>query len=364
MDSSEKKRIDSIDLLKGIAIYMVIVYHFNEIPINFLEENGFKVYFNLFLESILSIGVPTFFFVNGFLQLNKKEIDVKQHFNKVLKLIILTVIWSGLTLLSLCFIRQESLSSLQFLKNLWFLKTNWNNHLWFLGTLVVIYIFFPLIHSVYQTNKKTYYFFLAFVLLFTFGNTLIENALVTLSFLFNKFTNVDFELNYWGPFNPFRGIHAYSIGYFMLGGLSIKYVSEIKKQRKIIPIVVILLSMVFLWLYTIITSLRRGVLWDHVWNGYDMIFTLINVIALFVITLNYQSKGIPGKFIRILGKNSLGIYFLHVIIGSFLIPFFAQLKCAQTLWSNLIFAFVVLLCSLITTLGLKKVPVLKRLFEI
>ena len=105
-------------------------------------------------------------------------------------------------------------------------------------------------------------------------------------------------------------------------------------------------------------------MWDIVWNGYDTIFTLINVVALYVISVYYKSVGWIGSFIRIIGKNSLGIYFIHIIVGNILQPFYSQLECSTMFLTNIIYAFVILLCSLLFAIILKKIPIMKYLVSI
>ncbi|MDR0865803.1 MAG: acyltransferase [Candidatus Symbiothrix sp.] len=362
---AEKKRIDSIDLLKGLAIYSVIIYHFNQIPTDFLKEDNGWFYFNYYIISFFSTCVPIFFFVNGALLLNKEKIDMPKHIHKIVKIIILTVLWGGITLISLSFIRKELLSPLTILKEMWVLKQDWNMHLWFLCALVVIYIFYPVLYTAYKTNKKVFYFFFVCVLLFTFGNIFIGNLGTTLSYITNKFADSNFQHNYWVDYNPFRGIKGYSIGYFMLGGILYNYRDVLNTPKfRILSIITILISMFLLFIYGVIASLRTGEIWDIVWCGYDTIFTLMNVVAIFIITMNYTSKGQMGKLINLIGKNSLGIYFIHIIIGEILKPLYSQTGVSSLLLANIIFALVILLCSLLLVTGLKKIPIVKYLFSI
>ena len=363
-----KTRLDNIDLIKALAIYLVVIYHFSKIPINIIEPDSYWNYFNLYLKSFFSICVPVFFFVNGVLLLNKEKIDIKKHIKKTVNIVILTVLWGFITLIALICIRGEMLSLPQIVKGSWTLKQTWNNHLWFLCALVVIYVFYPLIHSVYHSNRKSFYFFFVCVVLFTFGNTLLGNLATTMSYFSNKFTNTNFMINYFTNYNPFRGIGGYSIGYFMLGGLLggilRATIREHKRKLTIIATLAIPISMLCLFLYAIFASLRSKVMWDVVWNGYDTIFTLINVVAIFIISLHYKSCGWVGNFISIVGKNSLGIYFFHWIIGNILQPFYVELECSTMFLTNIFYAFVILLCSLLLTMILKKIPGMKYLVSI
>lgn len=94
---NDKIRYKYLDLLKCIGIYMVCFYHFNTLNFDFLQGN-IKNYFYYFIKGIFSICVALFFMVNGALMLNK-ELNLKKHIKKILKLIILTYIWGSIQLL-------------------------------------------------------------------------------------------------------------------------------------------------------------------------------------------------------------------------------------------------------------------------
>ncbi|WP_333662589.1 acyltransferase [Chishuiella changwenlii] len=357
------KRFNNIDILKSLAIYLVIIYHFNRIDINIIQPKNDLIYINLFLKSFFSVCVPIFFFVNGFLLLNKDKIDLKKHINKIIKIIILSLFWGVVTLVSLMFIRGEFLSLQETIKSIWFLKVWWNAHLWFLFDLIVIYIFYPLIHTCFKSDKKVFYFFFVCVMLFTFGNVLLGNIATVISYVTNRFSNIDFQVNYFSSINPFRGIPGYSIGYFILGGIIGKefspFLDRNKRKFTIIAIFALPIFTFCLSLYTIIVSLRSKQMWDVVWNGYSNIFTLLNVISLYIISISFKSNNYFGKFIRIVSDNSLGIYFIHVIVGDFLMLYYDNLEYSNIFFINIIFAFIILLISLLLTVILSKTPVVK-----
>lgn len=360
-----KKRYDFIDLLKTIAIFFVVMFHFNCLQIDFLNDNDTISYFNYFIKSVLCTCVPLFFFVNGALLLNKQSLDLKSHIFKMGNIIILTVVWGIITLLALSIIRDERLSFLEVLKGVYYLKNGWINHIWFLEALICIYIFFPLIFYVFKNNVNSFYFFFFCVMLLTFGNTFISNSATVISFLSQKMLDSHLTQNHFKEFNPFRGMHGYSIGYFLLGGLLFYHKDSINtKKYRLIAIIAIPLSMLLLFLYGIIVSKKQNLIWNIVWYGYDTIFALVLVAAIFILSLKYQYKGIVGKGIHLIGENSLGIYFLHIIIGDFLKPLYSEIEFNETIVVNVIFALIILLGSLFTVLFLKRIPIIKHLFVI
>nr|WP_210462525.1 acyltransferase family protein [Rufibacter roseolus] len=214
-----KENFDYFDLLKTIAIYFVVVYHCSTTEIDFLHHASFSTYAYYFLNSVLSTCVPIFFFINGALLLNKPTLNLRRHTFKIIRMVLLVTLWALITLAALMVIRGETLPVKEILKSVWQIKEGWTTHLWFLPALVVIYIFLPLLFTTYKHSPKSIYFFLAFVMLLTFGNTLIGMLLTLASFFSQRFLNRGFDVNYFGEFNPFRGIHGYTMGYFILGGL-------------------------------------------------------------------------------------------------------------------------------------------------
>lgn len=358
-----KKNFDFIDLLKSIAIYFVLIYHFNNMNIDFINQVNSSVYFNYFISSIFSTCVPIFFFVNGALLLNKSDLNIKSHLHKIFKIAILIIIWGAITLTSLAILRNEKLSAFEIIKGTYLLRQGWNNHLWFLQALIVIYILFPLFFSLFNNNKKHFDFILISVLILTFGNTAIGNFATILSFMTGKFTSSNLNANYFSGFNPFGGIYGYSIGYFLIGGVILKKTDIYNTKRvRLIALISLIISMCLLCAYGVIASKRQNQIWDIVWSGYDTLFTAFNVIALFVLTLNYKHKSFLGLIIKKIAENSLGIYFLHVITGNFLKPYYVAFTLSQNVFVNFLFALFLLIFTLLIVLGLKKVPFIKYLF--
>lgn len=355
-----KERYDFIDLMKSIAIIMVLIYHNIFFNISIVESNNIQVYMNYLFTSLLSCCVPLFFFINGALLLNKK-LDIKKHTKKIIRIIIITEIWACITLLLMMVAKEQILNIKEFFKAMWQWKSMWINHLWFLPSLVVIYIFFPVIKSAYDNNKSYFKFFLVVTLVCTFGNKLLY---MFMNILHNNF--LWGEKNLLNNYNAFRGIYGYSIGYFMIGGICFKYKDKFKKKNfKEIAIILYVCSLIGLGTYGICQSNIIKKTYDIVWNGYDTVFTLINVIAIFVLTLSYQNKkNAIGKLIKLIAENSLGIYCIHQIISAFLMKLYILLPFARNTIASIAYAFVLLGISLIACLVFKKLRLIKELFKI
>jgi surface polysaccharide O-acyltransferase-like enzyme len=306
-----------------------------------------------------------FFFVNGMLLLNGENLDLKKHIHKTINILIFMVVWSVITLIALGFIRNEVLSPTEIVNAIWTFKYGWNNHLWFLKALFIIYIFYPLIFIAYKTNVKIFYFFFACVMISAFGSVFLDHLIITINFIFDNFTKYDVNLYENIRFNPLENICGFGLGYFILGGFLFKYKEFLNvKKFRIASAITIPLCMFLLALFAVMQSIKNGFIWDNVWNGFDTVFTLLTVVAVFILSMNYKSCGIFGKLINIIGENSLGIYVLHIIIGVLFMSQYEKWEYATMLLPNFVFSFFILLCSLAAVLLLKKVPIVKRLFII
>lgn len=349
--------------MKCVAIFLVVIYHFNSIPTDFIKNNSMLIYINYFFNTTWSTCVPIFFFVNGALLINK-SFDLNKHIRKIIRIIILTFIWGMITFITLVLIHGEHLSRYEIISGILSWRQDHISYLWFLQAMVVIYIFFPLIKQCFDCNKKSFNFFMITIIAFTFGMVFLFmiNFLVVLVF-HKQYFNLVFS-SLW-VFSPVRGIYGYSLGYFMLGGLLFSIREKLRTKRyQIISIIAIPVSML-LWMgYGIAQSLQTEKIYDVAWFGYDSIFALIMVIAFFIISLNYKSRGIIGKLISIIGKNSLGIYLLHIIIGNIVRPLYSF----PIINGNVLLNWILTLCLVLLSLGvcllLKKVPVIKKLFSL
>jgi surface polysaccharide O-acyltransferase-like enzyme len=368
-----KKRYDYLDILKALAILFVIIYHFHSFSIDFMENSNVSIYINYYFFAICSVCVPLFFFINGALLLNKNEIDIKKHTFNCLKIFGLVVIWSFISIAIITYLWTAPHSIRDYFNKLctddnliafYQLKGCYNNHLWFLIALFGIYIFYPIIYVAFKNNKKVFIFFLIATMIFTFVNTFIGDIVSVVSYFTHKNFQDYHNFNFGAGYNPFRGICGFGLGAFLLGGLLFYYREKISsKKMKIIAIPVFLISTICLFLFGIMMSKGNGRIWDICFGGYSTIFTLINVVCLFVIFLDYQVKSFIGKFICLIGKQSLGIYLIHLPLGTYLMNYWSSWKI-DSLFLNILFGIVVLIISFIISYVISKTPYLKKIVTI
>jgi surface polysaccharide O-acyltransferase-like enzyme len=360
-----KNRIFYYDAIKTFAIYLVCIYHYNNLNYNILINPNFGVYINYCFHGISSIAVPLFFMVNGALLLNKPY-KISNHLRKIIYLYILVSIWSFISLIIFIGIDNTSYSLKDFFKAWFFLKQGPNNHLWFLKTLISVYLLFPFIKEFYDiAERKLLKLFCFIVFVFSFGNLFLNSLLNLVKFIFGSNYLNDNAFDFFPMVNPF-GNYYYAFFYFIVGGI----LSERVKNNKINVSIKVLLTSFFtalfvLFLYGVLMTVSSNTVYDTVWNGNYSIMTLIMSISTFVFfsKLTYENETINHN-LAIIGPNTLGIYLVHVFVGSLSIPYFRNLFLSKSLVINIFYGFLLVLSSLLIVLLLKKLPLLKKMVKI
>lgn len=183
-----KQRYANLDLLKDLAIFLVIFYHVGGMKsaqiILAASPSNLMSFVDYALASAISLCMPLFFLVNGMLLLNR-PLSIRAHIRKIVSIILLMIFWSFATQLifSEVGIYQQKLTIPNLIRNTYALPFPLNNHLWFMEALGVLYIVFPLIKAVYDHERAWFNFFLVIVIICTVGNETL-NMMVNIFHLF------------------------------------------------------------------------------------------------------------------------------------------------------------------------------------
>ena len=175
-----KKRYHYLDVLKLLAIAFVVLYH-----------HGAKTLFPSFLSdimSVLSVCAPMFFFVNGALLFNK-ELDLKKHTKKTLKLVFVILFWSVILTFLLMVVRGDYLSFYEFLDTVLYLKNGWIHYLWFFRALLIIYVLFPMFKLLFDNHRKYFYFIFSLLLVLSVGESFSSTLQVFFNEIFSHFSS-------------------------------------------------------------------------------------------------------------------------------------------------------------------------------
>lgn len=339
-----------------------MIYHTTIYSFDFVHDNSVMNYVLYYMRTILSTCVPLFFFANGYLLFNR-QLTIGKHYKKLLRLIFLVFLWAALLLPIYVLISGEKLSLGSMLMCILNMDVKWGmNYFWFIGALVGIYILFPALKALFDSNKVAFTVLIVSVAVLTFGIVLGNQLLSLANLILGIHISGLLEHPIFSAFNPF-GVYGYSFVYFCVGGLIYTYEDRIRAvsqtKRNIFSIVGILVSCGLLFAYGVCRSvLIDGSLWDVVWNGYDTISTFANVIFIYVLSLNYHSN---NSIIKSISCNTLGIYFLHGLIIRLTRPWVESVDVLRNLPFNIIYASAIVLVCLAICLLIKKIPILNKL---
>lgn len=347
-----KNRIAYIDFIKTITIFIIITLHNGTWRTDFIASgsvgNMVQYCVRLFCE-----GVPVFVLLNGFL-LFSKAFDAKKHIKRTIKLLVITVLWSVIMEIYFTLMAGSPLTFARILTSV--LETSIANNntgvLWFLQKLFVVYLFFPVLKLLYDTNEKIFNYLLLVIIISTYSVSFIN----MISGLFNigVLKSVQFFLN---QYTLVIGTNIYIV-YFMLGGYICKNMERLPKKKLVLAggICAALACAI-----GIFASYYKGVTYSSNYN-YSQIFLMFTIIGLFLVCskIPFNNKFI-NKAIAIIGDNTMGIYLLHrmVILG------LNQFKIhTDSLMVRLGLSLVVFIVSFGITYLIRKIPKISYLVKL
>lgn len=360
-DKTNIKRYAYIDLIKTIAIIMVIILHSGLLKTDFIMLKSAKSAVQFAIRIILE-GVPLFVMVNGFLLLHKDKFELKKHLKKVLKIFILLILWSIIYIVIKTILMKEQLSIGLVWKNV--LTTDINNKytgiLWFLQNLIMLYLIYPILKYLYDNNKKLYNYLFVIIIISTVGINFV-NMLIDIIIKISNFEQLRLLTSYIKKFNILSNNQF--LMFFMFGGYLYEKKDRFTENNKKIKYTIIgLISWMLSFIYAYIMSKINNKTYSNSFN-YDSIFMIFIMLGIFAITNFYIDKGrFYNKMITSISKNSLGIYLIHNIIINIINVHFKILNTTFILRVTKI-AFVLIISWLITLL-LNKIPKIKELVKL
>ena len=294
-----KKRELYSDILKLLSIFLVIVIHV--IPLyrdKYLPIN-IKCYTLLtFVDSITRIAVPIFFMITGTFMLSKKNDKYSSYLKKRMpKLLIPFFLVSIFYYIYECNKAGISLSIIDFIMK--FLNNGIKYHLWFMYTIILIYLLIPFLQILVQNIDRKKLFSLI-VLIFIFANGFNTIYLITNRYGFGMLKAFTLP-------NIFTYINYLLLGYYL-------YTYKIdKKKKKILLILSIVCILVMPILDYLITD---GVRNDQMLVA-TSIFPIIPSMFTYLFVKDYYENRKPSKISNFISKFTpcvIYIYMVHVYI--------------------------------------------------
>ncbi len=323
------ERKNSIDILRIISAIAVIVIHVISAPVtNSTAEIDTTLRSTLdLIHTLLNWAVPVFFMITGYCVLRKQECSYKYCFSHVIKYIcVLFTVGLFYALLEEVF-NAKTFSFAIFIssvKNV--ISGNIWDHMWFVYSIIGIYLVMPVIHAFMQQSAAKIYTFTAVLFLFNILLPAIEAWLPVKAVL------------------PFGGY----LFYVCFGGIAAK--TNISNKL----------------LYTIAFAALLSVIWivfgvDTQAFGYNHPAVCLIAMSIFLIISRINVN--PRKFALCLSNCTWGIYLIHPFFINIAIKLF-KIDVLTSMPHVKLFAFALIVScvSFVSTYILRKIPLVKKLF--
>lgn len=293
-------RVIGYDLVRTIAIFMVVAIHSNVI---YLESNQGNIGWIIVMEmtALCLMSVPLFFMISGALLLDcNQEVGICELFSKRLpKQFIPFILWSLIYVFSRIAMGRVPLSIQPFIKLLY---EPAYYQFWFMYTLLGIYLLLPILQVLVRyLNQKQMEYML--IIWFIFSVVIPGISYFVKEFRISE--HIDLVL-----------CEGY-IGYFLLG-------FYLKKYRKNVTI---RLSLFLSGLGIFITGVAAYLEWlfcvnfekkyfGYVYQVYLLPGVVITVIGIFLICqkMDISHSNIFSKAIIKMSELSIGVFYVHMLI--------------------------------------------------
>ena len=330
-------RSSALDIIRVLAIYLVIVVHFFDVSL--LSTQYFGV--ELILFGVAKTCVPLFLLMSGGLLLGKKE-DPKVFAKKRIKNLVLPwFAWSSLIIIisilfySIPFELELVSSTLQ--------------SYWFVLLIGCLYILTPVLRPMLQATKNAE--ILYFLLLWFFAISFLPYTLDSLAF----------------PLHVDNGLVRQTIsylGFYVAGYYLIQRKSSLLKARFRYWLGLFSIGIAITSVQTITNFFQTGELSDLYFNYFSP-GQVITSVGLFIILLKLF-KNIEKKLnkrsshiLAVISSLSLHVYFLHEILKRFIFSNWVSQNGIQAYWNALLMSFLCLAVLLIA----RQIVLLRKVSE-
>lgn len=332
MTKKVKKREYSFDVLRVIAMTMVIVIHVANVygrRFALISHSSYLV--SLVFNTVSRVSVPIFLMISGALLLDR-AFDKKKYFQRIKKFIILIAICDIVYLVWEYFIFGNTYDKLYIL-----LYKPYRAHLWYLYTVVILYAVQPLVRLLLnKCNKPMKIILLCIWVVIAFG------GIYSKTLALNVFSQIGY------------------MGYFVIGKYIYDYAKKHDLRKYNIPLILIMIVLFGISVYLNYTKSIRFDRFYKLYFAYRTPFIMIPSLAFFTLIISNYRKDSVSKPIMLLSDLSLGVYLFHGIFLDITRRFFSY-PDIHSIFGIPVFSVDIFICSVLLVYFLKKVPYIKTL---
>lgn len=284
-----KKRNINIDLIKSIAVFLVISVHFflNTKFYN-MKVTEINMFIGIFFRTMFMICVPLFMITTGYLMKDKKL--NKKYYIGIFRVLI-TYLLSSITILTyLKIYNNEPFDIYYILEKILTFSCGYS---WYIEMYIGLFLLIPFINLIYNNLKSKKQ-----------KQLLILTMLILTSF--QGILNIKYIIipDWW--------INLYPLTYYFIGCYLKEYKININKYVNIL----LFFSLTALSSYINIIFSKGDYFKNEIYNNRGSIFNVLSAILFFIFIINLNLNKMPkviSKIITKISNLSLGIYLLSVI---------------------------------------------------
>ena len=352
VDKVMKKRLLYIDVLKVISVFAMMVLHvagsnFFAVDVTSMQWQIFNFY-----DSLVRFCVPVFVMCSGVVFLdNTNNITVAKILKKYIpRIIVAFAFWSfayAFYRLSFDIIFREQINAINLYQYVKLFFTG-HYHMWFLFTIVGLYLIVPFLRLI-TTNKKLTEYFLLLSLIFCFFINFIT-IIPQIKEIYDVYAS-KLHLHFFGGFSSY-----FVLGYYL-------HKNDLSKKVRVLIYALGVTMLIFTIVGTSIISIIRNkpttTLYENLLPN-----TLFTSMAIFVFVKQAVQKRTLSncftKTITAISILSFAMYLTHDFFNIILSGFNFSTLNYNAILSVPIQSLIVFILSLITAWILKKIPVLNK----
>lgn len=336
--NSNENRVVYLDILRVFAIIAVIMLHTSAQNWNATVPSSFEWnVFNIF-ESCSRWGVPIFVMISGAVFLDgSREVTIKKlYFHSIKRLLVVYLVWDFIYATLYC---QKSLEN-------WIDRfINGHFHLWYLPTLIGLYMITPILRKIVEDRDLTIYFIvLAIIFNFVMPYLLKLSLLEPLN---TVYSNINFRLTLGFSF-------YYICGYYL-------HTTDISRKIQYLIYIFGIIGGLITIVGSAYLSIKSGTPNSVLYHNFSPTIMAESVLVFTVVKKQaYRiSEKVRACMMKI-SKYCFGIYLVHALILEIL-----RYNGFTTLLFNPVLAvpcigIIVFLISLLISIIINHVPILKK----
>lgn len=326
-----KNREYTFDVLRVIAMIMVIIIHVSNLYSRYyglISNSSYLI--SLIFNTISRISVPIFFMISGALLLDRK-FNKDKYLKRVFRFLIVIIVWDIIYL-----IWEYLFFGTTYSKFYTLLFQPFRSHLWFLYTIIALYIVQPILK--YLLDKmNSMHKMIAFIIWFLLGALTMFLPVLTEYYL----------------------IICY-VGYFIIGKYLYDFILKLdfSKYNLIIGLMIILCFIASVFLnYS--ASIRLNMFYNSFF-AYRTPYIILASILFFILIFSLVHNKEHNKIVMILSDLSFGVYLIHGIFLDVTFKVF-NYRDFNSIVGIPLFVSMIFICSCLLVYILRKSKILKRI---